>query len=156
MIPVVFEALTDALEKEGLTKEVRFIRCSTEPLAMFLFTPGIAGTIRPVNLIKNIVLHFLSHPIRKELERRQIETGRLFGIAMTGHMDSRRVGLLMDRMRKFAVKKDTRLEIMTHPGRVPVEELRPEYGNDDIGAFTSPDRDLEYDMLMELAGNEKR
>ena len=147
MIPLVYDSLMEALERSGLKDEVRFIRCSTEPLAMFLFTPGITGTITPINLFKNITLHFLSHTIRKKLGKLDIETGRLFGVAMTGHMDETRVAKLLPKMEKYAKKKDCRLEILSHPGRVS-EKPRPEYGPDDIKAFYSADRDLEYTMLI--------
>ena len=147
MIPLIYDSLMEALEETGYIKEVRFIRCSTEPLAMFLFTPGIAGTIGPVNLFKNVTLHFLSHGIRKRLGKMEIGTGRLFGVAMTGHMDAKRVAKLMPKMEKYAKKKDCRLEILSHPGRV-TEKPRPEYGPDDVKAFYSEDRDLEYTMLI--------
>ncbi|MCR5250874.1 MAG: ChbG/HpnK family deacetylase [Lachnospiraceae bacterium] len=155
MIPLVFEALEEALAQTQLRAGTSFIRCSTEPLAMFLFTPGIAGTIRPLNLVKNIVLHVLSHGIRNKLEKEGIQTGRIFGVAMTGRMDSRRVGLLMNKMRKYARKKDAHLEILCHPGRVSDNEKCEEYGPDDTVAFVSDDRDLEYEMLMELAGGKE-
>ena len=47
----------------------------------------------------------------------------------------------------IASKKDCRLEILSHPGRVS-EKVRPEYGPDDVKAFYSSDRDLEYTMLL--------
>ncbi|MBR5420654.1 MAG: ChbG/HpnK family deacetylase [Lachnospiraceae bacterium] len=147
MIPMVFDCLLDAIEQHGLTERVQFIRCSTEPLFMFLTTPGIAGTIAPVNLLKNVMLHVLSHPLRKRLGRMNIHTNRLFGIAMTGNMDEKRVSLLMDKMVNYAKKKDCRLEILSHPGRV-IEEPRPEYGPADLHAFYAPERDVEYAMLL--------
>ena len=64
MIPLVFDALMDALARTGLRNEVSFIRCSTEPLSMFLFTPGIAGTIPLVNIVKNIMHYQFSTSYR--------------------------------------------------------------------------------------------
>ena len=150
MIPLVFHALMDALDRMGLREQVRFVRCSTEPLAPFLFTPGVMGTISPVNIIKNLILHLLSHSVRKKLLSANIETGRIFGLAMTGEMDLKRVSLLLPKMIQYARKKDTYLEILTHPGRCLPEELSAEYGPDDRKAFLAPGRDIEYRMLMDL------
>ncbi len=150
MIPLVFDALMDALARTGLRNEVSFIRCSTEPLSMFLFTPGITGTISPVNIIKNIMIHILSHFVRDNLRGMNIDTGRLFGVAMTGEMDKRRVSILLPKMIKYARKKNAYLEILSHPGRTAGNEVSPEYGPDDRKAFLSPNRDVEYDMLMEV------
>ncbi len=150
MIPLVFDALMDALARTGLRNEVKFIRCSTEPLSMFLFTPGIAGTIPPVNIVKNIMIHVLSHFVRDKLRGMNIDTGRLFGVAMTGEMDLKRVSILLDKMTSYAKKKDAYLEILSHPGRTAQSEKSPEYGPDDVKAFLSPNRDVEYRMLMEI------
>ncbi len=149
MIPLVFDALMDALARTGLRNEVKFIRCSTEPLAMFLFTPGIAGTIPPVNIVKNIMIHVLSHFVRDKLRGMNIDTGRLFGVAMTGEMDLERVNILLHKMSAYAKKKDAYLEILSHPGRTAQSEVSPEYGPDDVKAFLSHNRDVEYRMLME-------
>ena len=150
MIPLVFNALMDVLDHRDLRKQVRFIRCSTEPLFMFLLTPGIIGTISPINLAKNLILNLLSHSVRKKLQRIKIDTGRIFGQAMTGETDLRRVQLLLPKMERYAREKDVYLEILSHPGRVLAEEIVPEYGPDDKKTFPSPKRDIEYHMLMEL------
>ena len=150
MIPMVFDALADALHQAGLQDQVRFIRCSSEPLSMFLFTPGVAGTLSPVSIIKNLTLHLLSHSVRGKLRQMGIPAGRVFGIAMTGEMDLKRVSLLLPKMTKYAQRKNAHLEVMSHPGRTQESELVPEYGPDDRKAFLSPKRDVEYEMLMNL------
>ena len=150
MIPLVFQAVEDALERMGLLHQVSFIRCSTEPLLMFLFTPGVAGTVSPVNILKNLTLHFFSHFVRNRLRSLGIETGRIFGLAMTGEMDLKRVSLLMPKMKEYAQKKNAYLEVLSHPGRVDREEISEEYGPDDRTVFISPRRDVEFRMLMEI------
>ena len=150
MIPFVFDALTDVLDHLNLSKQVRFIRCSSEPLFMFLLTPGVVGTISPINLAKNLILNLLSHSVRKKLLRTKIDTGRIFGLAMTGEMDLKRVQLLLPKMEHYAREKNVYLEILSHPGRVLTEEIAPEYGLDDQKTFPSPKRDIEYRMLMDL------
>lgn len=150
MIPLVFQALMDALDRMDLRGRVRFIRCSTEPLLMFLSTRGIPGTISPVNIAKNLILHLLSHFVRTRLGREGIPTGRIFGLILTGEMDAERVSLLLPKMKKYAREKDAYLEIMSHPGRSLPEEITEEYGPDDVRAFLSEKRDTEYRMLMEM------
>ena len=150
MIPLVFDALMDALTRSALLDQVRFIRCSTEPLSMFLLTPGIMGTVSPINIAKNMILHLLSHSSRKKLQRAGIGTGRIFGLAMTGEMDLKRVSILLPKMERYAKKKDAYLEILAHPGRAVSAEISAEYGPDDRKAFLSPKRDVEYEMLMNL------
>jgi len=150
MIPMVFRALNDAVDRVGLRDQVRFIRCSPEPISMFLLTRGVTGTFSPVNLLKNLTLHLLSHPVRNALRRMHIDTGRIFGLVMTGEMDLKRVSLLMPKMVRYARKKDAHLEVLSHPGRCDPEELSAEYGPDDRKAFPSPKRDTEFRMLMGL------
>ena len=150
MIPLVFRALEETLDRTGLRERVSFIRCSTEPLFMFLFTPGVAGTVSPVSIVKNVTLHLLSHFVRNRLRRENIGTGRIFGVAMTGEMDLKRVKRLLPKMEKYARKKDAYLEVLSHPGRVLPEELSDEYGPDDRKAFLSPNRDTEYETFTEI------
>ena len=121
---------------------------------MFLSTPGIPRSLSPVNLLKNRVLHALSHSVRRKLQRAGIPTGEVFGVAMTGEMDLRRVSLLLPRMQKYAQGKDAYLEVLSHPGHCLSSEITAEYGPDDRKAFLAPQRDVEFDMLMNLPRNE--
>ncbi|MBP3721396.1 MAG: ChbG/HpnK family deacetylase [Clostridia bacterium] len=150
MIPLVFRALLAALDRMRLTGQVRFIRCSTEPFFIFFRTPGVTGTVPLINLLKNIILKVLSVPIRKQLRRMGIPTGYIFGVALTGEMDLKRVLLLRPGMSAYAQKKDVLLEVLSHPGRVLPEEVSEEYGPEDRKAFVSPMRDVEYQMLRDL------
>ena len=150
MLPLVYGALTDALGRMNLRDRVRFIRCSAEPLWMFLTTPGVTGTVSPVNLAKNLILRALSHSARKKLRAQGIETGYIFGLALTGEMDLKRVRLMLPKMKAFAKKKNAYLEILSHPGGCLPEEIGEEWGPDDRKAFLAPGRDTEYQMLTEL------
>ncbi len=153
MIPLVFDALMEALDRMGLRQEVRFIRCSTEPLRPFLSTPGVVGTISPVNIVKNLILNLLSHSARRKLAAEHIETGQIFGVAMTGEMDLKRVKLILPKMKRDAERNKAYLEVLSHPGRSAASEMSEEYGPDDRKAFPSPKRDTEYQMLMAIQEN---
>ena len=155
MIPLVFRALLAALDRMRLIGQVRFIRCSTEPFFIFFRTPGVTGTVPLINLLKNIILKVLSVPVRKRLRSMGIPTGYIFGVALTGEMDLKRVLLLRPGMSAYAQKKDALLEVLSHPGRVLPEEVFEEYGPEDRKAFVSPMRDVEYRMLWDLPRPQK-
>ncbi len=154
MIPIVFSALMDALDRMALRERVQFIRCSAEPLWMFFSTPGVTGTISPVNLTKNLILRALSHSVRGKLRKAHIDTGYIFGLALTGEMDLKRVRLLLPKMKAYARRKNAYLEILTHPGRCLPGEISEEYGSDDRIAFLAPGRDIEYQMLEKVPEEE--
>ena len=60
MIPIVFDAMMEAVFDLNLTEQLEYVRISKEPLMMFLTTKGIIGTFPPVNVIKNVILNLLS------------------------------------------------------------------------------------------------
>jgi len=148
MIPVVFDAMTDALEDLNLLSEVTYIRNSAEPLCMFFTTKGVKGTFSYINVIKNIILNMLSKRVSKKCLKYNISTGILWGLILSGRMDTQRIDALLPQMESYASSKDKYLEVLCHPGIVLPSENRPEYGKDDLVAFFSPNRDIEYDMIM--------
>lgn len=147
MIPVVFDAMIDAIDTQGLTDKVTFVRVSREPLWMFLTTDGVRGTFPVINIVKNILLNLLSGRAERILEKRGIAYGGLWGLIMTGKMDRERVDLILPKMEKYAIKGNRYIEILCHPGIVTESEKRPEYGIDDLAAFFSDNRNVEYNML---------
>ena len=58
MIPVVADALLEVIQKNGL--EVEYVRNSREPMFPFLKKGSFYKTYRPVNFVKNMILHFCS------------------------------------------------------------------------------------------------
>ena len=148
MIPLVFDSMTDALKRLNLLDKTDYIRNSAEPLKMFFSTPGIRGTFPFVNVIKNIILNILSYRVSHRCRKLGISSGILWGLVMTGHMDKKRVNLLLEQMTGYASSRDLYLEILCHPGIVLKQEVRPEYGEADMMTFFSSDRDIEYDMIM--------
>lgn len=146
MIPVVFDAMCDAIAGLGLENRIRFIRNCREPLIPFITTHGIAGTLSFVNILKNLILNILSVRVSCRLRSMGIPDSCLFGLVFSGSMDDKRVKKLSPRMEHFASGKDRYLEILCHPGIVLSSELMPEHSKD--SAFiTSPNRDLEYEMI---------
>jgi len=147
MIPIVFDAMIEALNQLNLRKEVMYVRNSVEPLKVFYTKKGIKGTCPTVNAIKNIILNILGKRVARKLKAYDIPTGMLWGLMMSGKMDSERVSTLLPDITKIASDKDLYLEILCHPGIVLSEETRPEYGPDDMEAFFSENRNIEYEMI---------
>lgn len=147
MIPIVFDSMIDALKELELLDEVKYIRNSKEPVCMFFTTKGVAGTFSMINVIKNIILNMLGMRTTHLLKKFDIPTGMLWGLIMSGKMDHERISLLLPKMTRYASTKDQYLEILCHPGIVLPEEKRPEYGPDDLEAFFSSNRDIEYEMI---------
>lgn len=147
MIPIVFDSMIEALKQLNLLTEVKYVRNSVEPLRMFLNTEGIKGTCPKINAIKNVILNILGASVRKKLIIHNIPTGMLWGLMMSGKMDHERVSILLPKMKEHAKSKDLYLEILCHPGIVLPSEKRPEYGPDDMEAFFSENRNIEYNMI---------
>lgn len=150
MIPLVFESMTQAVDELGLTDKLTYIRLPREPFLMFFTTKGIRGTFPKVNIIKNLILNYLGSKAQKYCILHNLEKNMMWGLMMTGFMDEKRVNILLPKMTKKAKKLDAHLELNCHPGIVLREELRPEYGPDDLSVFFSPDRDTEYNMIMNI------
>lgn len=147
MIPVVFDAMLQAVNELELSDRLVFIRNSKEPLMMFLSTKGIRGTFPLVNAIKNIILNVLSIRVSKKIKLLNLPSTMLWGLIMSGQMDTQRVKKLSPSMLSYASKRDNYLEILCHPGIVLESEMRPEYGKADLGFILSSNRDVEYSMI---------
>lgn len=148
MIPIVFDAMLKAVEELALNDKVEYVRNSKEPLMMFFMTKGVRGTFPLINAVKNIILNILSARVDKKLAKLSMHTGSLWGLMLSGKMDHDRVELLYSKMNQRAASKDSYLEILCHPGIVLESEKRKEYGLEDLEAFFSANRDVEYNMIQ--------
>ncbi|MBO4899550.1 MAG: ChbG/HpnK family deacetylase [Lachnospiraceae bacterium] len=148
MIPMVFDAMLDALEELDLLGFVEYVRVPDEPLSPFIFNKAVSGSIPFINIIKNRILHVLSKRAVKKLDGSGISYFPVWGLCMTGHMDKKRMQKAAPKMLDAACKYGDALEIICHPGIVKKAEDSPEFGPDDRLAFFSKDRDVEYDAVM--------
>ncbi len=150
MIPVVFDAMLDAVRDLGLEEELSFVRVSKEPLIPFIKK----HIMRPYNnLIKNILLNLLSYRAKRILENRGIECSLLWGLVMSGEMDEARVTQLMNDMTIKTKRKQRTMEILFHPGIVLDDEIidNQELSDIDKEFVTSQKRNIEYNTLMNRA-----
>ena len=141
MIPVVFDSMMDAVKELGMQDRLEFVRVSAEPVKPFI---KVAGTISPVNLIKNLLLGALSGRARRKLRSAGVTYGLLWGVMMSGKMDAERVEKLLSRMKGIAQKRGEKLEVLFHPGKVTENEDHPEFSAGDDAFVRSENRDVEY------------
>jgi len=153
MVPIVFDAMMDAISELGVINELEFVRVSREPLMPFLKVKGVKGTYSIVNVVKNVLLSILSSRAERRLSAKGIQYGCLWGLVMTGRMDNERVKLAKQAVCKWLDERTNRgksdyMEVLCHPGLVLPYETSVAYSEDDLHAFFSENRDVEYDMLM--------
>ena len=120
LIPVVFDATLDAISQSGCTLE--YLRVPTEPTGAFL-SSGVAGTIKPVNWVKHMLLNALWRRDRRVLEASDLasyqDASAVFcGVLFSGHMDEERVCRVLPALASKAGEKGMALELLFHPGRV--------------------------------------
>ena len=147
MIPVVFDAMTDAVHESGMADKLSFVRVSGEPLMPFI---RITGTFPAVNLVKNLILNVLSIRARRKLRHAGVSFGILWGILMSGRMDKKRVELLLPVITEYARRRGEKLEILFHPGRVLQGEEHPEFSRGDDLFVRSDNRDDEYQAVTSV------
>lgn len=149
MIPVVADALFETLEENDW--QISYIRNAKEPIGPFLKETSLYGTYRPVNFVKNLILNYCSCFLESRLKKRHLEPMYLWGLVMSGHMDSARVEKLLPAMMRKAEEKGRTLEILFHPGRVLQEEITAEFSQKEAIEFhVSKDRHVEKDAVMKL------
>ncbi len=148
MIPVVWEALTEAIAEEHY--EVEYIRNSKEMLNAFVSEVPLWKTYRPVNFIKNRLLFFYSHRADGYAETRHLEPMYLWGLVMSGHMDYDRIVRLYPKIAAKAERDGRVLEILFHPGLTLPEEV-----NDEIGEEAARDFYLREDRHVEMEAVER-
>ena len=123
-IPIVWKAITSLISENGY--EVEYIRCSREPLSVFLSAPSLYKTYRPVNAVKNIILAMYSGKIDRYCDKKGLHRMYLWGLMMSGRMDYHRIEILKKAMEKRAKAKGRDLEILFHPGRTQPDEVSEE------------------------------
>lgn len=149
MIPVVVDALFEVLRENNW--QVAYIRNAKEPIGPFLREFSLYKTYRPVNFVKNMILNYCSWFLERRLKKEHLEPMYLWGLIMSGHMDSVRVEKLLPAMKKKAEKKGRTLEILFHPGQVGQEEITAEFSQQEAIAFhVSADRHVEKAAVMRM------
>lgn len=149
MIPAVLAAVRDAVEQIGCP--VEYIRWSWEPLGPYLRHRELWRSIRPVNVVKNLVLRALSVPSQRILRQMGLPANMVMGLVLSGDMEYKPVSRLLPEMTAAADRRGAALELVMHPGW----GVGPDEGLDAVSGpyrafYLSPGRKKEYDCLHRL------
>ena len=150
LIPVVFDAMLDAIRQSGCTLE--YLRVPAEPTAAFVRS-GAAGTVKPVNWVKHALLNTLWRRDRRVLAASGLagyeDVSAVFcGVLFSGHMDEGRVCRVLPALTEEAGRRGMALELLFHPGRVgsAAECLNPSLPGF-VEFSCGEGRDVEHDAL---------
>lgn len=151
VIPIVWDALKEIMIEDQL--DVEYIRIPREPLWPYLKKVKLYKTYSPVNLIKNVVLNFLSILTLRFMKDSGIKHSFVWGILMSGEMDANRIMMLLKEFKAFVVKKESNLEIFFHAGIINQDELGSEYSKSGFKQFhLSENRKTEWQSIDTLQG----
>lgn len=147
MIPVVWEAVLEVVREEGYALE--YIRNSKEVLGIFLTDVSLYRTYRPVNFVKNRLLALYSHKADRFCKANGMKQMYLWGLVMSGRMDTERIERLYGKMKHKAERDKRTLEILFHPGITLPEEVTPEIAKEAAEDFyLREDRHVEKTAVL--------
>lgn len=148
MIPIVWEAIMEVVKEQGY--ELEYLRISLDPLSILLSTPSVWKHLKPVNMIKWLLLGFLC-PGKKVLRKTGAKIPVFFGLFFTCEMKWDVVKVLLPKYKAYAKKQDRDLELMFHPGAVVDEAELLDASNIELKEFyASSNREDEKRTLMTL------
>ena len=148
-LPIVWKAIISVTDKNNYN--VEYIRCSREPLSVFLSKPGLYMTYRPVNAVKNLILAMYAGKMDRYCQRKGLPKMYLWGLLMSGKMDYPRIEKLKNAMEKKADAAGRDLEILFHPGQALSYEITDELNPSAVKEFyLSGNRAVEKDSLLRL------
>lgn len=151
MVPVVFDAMIQAIEEERFP--VSYIRIPKEHLCDYLSMRALSG-VKPINIIKAIVLNILAW---RNLHKHRIVLGKMekkifYGVVYSGNMCYQNVRKIMKRCKK-RVQNGESIEILFHPGSVlEADDQEKLTSADDLHFLTHVSRKAEADALIQLKG----
>ena len=162
MLPLIFDALMDVIKKNDL--KVSYIRFPKEELDIYRKNAGKIKDIKPINVIKVLVLNALSRrnqrKYAKELRDLGVENKLFMGVMLSGHMFYDSVKECISTGADIMADRGlSDMEILFHPGDVTVaEDVKQLTSKDDISFLyeNSANRNREADALVRFGGGLKR
>lgn len=148
MIPVVFDAMMDAVLELGIKDRLEFVRITREPLSLFLFSVKGFGSFPLINVIKNVLLNILSIRVVRKLRPYGISDAMVWGMLRSGLMTEDHHRIFSEKVSKFANKKNRYVELVAHPGYGSDSSELWECFSSDIEFTLSKNRQYEYEMLL--------
>lgn len=148
MLPVVFDALMEIIEEDGL--KVSYLRIPREHLGIYRKHLGQFQGFAPVNLVKVMILNLLAWRNERKyggyldtLEKRVF-----LGVFLSGRMYRENVEPILEDAIALAKKKGQKIELLAHPGGVEEpEDIRRLTNAEDIAFLTSDHRRREMSLF---------
>ncbi len=138
MLPLVFDAIMQVVREKNL--DVSYIRFPKEELSIYRKTAGKVKDIKPINIIKVLVLNTLAK--RNELKHGNamadlgVEKKLFMGVMLSGHMFYDNVQKCLPNAADIMADRGLHdMEILFHPGDVTID--------DEVNEITSKD-DMEF------------
>lgn len=149
MLPVVFDALMDAVREENL--KVSYIRLPREYIRLYLPCLHKLQDFSPINLVKVMILNLLT--LRAEIKYggilKNMEKKLFLGVFLSGRMYYENVIQFLPGAVALAEKKGLGLEVLGHPGGVfEAEDIAQITAADDKTFLTSQLRNREKSMFL--------
>ncbi len=149
MIPAVACAICSAVNTLGVSPE--YMRWSCEPLWPYLRHPSLWKGLHAVNIVKNMVLNFLSLFSARYLKKMGLPRNMVMGLVCSGDLNLRVVRTVLPDMERLAKKRGKDLELVMHPGwGMAAGEGLDLPGGIFEWFYLDPGRKREYDCLLTL------
>ncbi len=151
MVPVVFDALMEVIQEDGL--KVAFIRFPREDFSLYWRHRREISRIQPINVVKTILLNGLVRRNRRVYRDRiaGLEKYAFMGVTLSGHMFAQNIRALLKDAVSAAEARGENLQLLFHPGGVyDEEELKKVNSYADKLFFSSRNRRKEKESLYEL------
>lgn len=149
MIPLVYDALTDALDERGY--DVEYIRNAHDPLSIYLKYPSLYASYSPVNIIKCMILNVFSYRVQRKNRTRNLADNILCGVMFSNKMDLKRVAKVATAFKAKAQARNATLEFLFHPGISLASEINEEFTKQGFIDFhLAQTRDDEKQALLNL------
>lgn len=149
MIPLVFDTVLEIIQELSLS--VRYVRVSSEPLLPFLLTPSVWRQIRPINIVKNLLLNVFSWWDIPRLHRQGLSTNLFWGLIFSGDMNLSVIEKLLPKFQSAATRRGLPLEILSHPCPITnIDECLDRHKKGFVSFYFSHGRYEEERMLKSI------
>ena len=162
MLPLIFDAVMDVVDKNHL--DVSYIRFPKEELDIYRRASGRVKDIRPINVIKVLVLNALAarneRKYADQLSSLKLQRKLFMGVMLSGHMFYDSVKECITHAADIMADRGmSDMEILFHPGDVSQEEdIKELTSSDDISFLVqnSANREKEAEALKKFGGGLRR
>lgn len=148
MIPVVFDAMLEAVSELNIMDRLEYVRITREPLFLFIFSREGFGSFPFVNVIKNVLLNVLSMRVVRKLKPYKLDDAMAWGMLRSSAVTREHHDCFLEKVLKFANRKNRYVELVAHPGYGSDASELLECSPLDVEFGLSKNRQLEYEMFQ--------